>query len=194
MLVVHRTRVLTLAGLGLIACSGAAPPDIPDPTAESWAPSAGAVSTPAASSDASATPPAADGGTSDDAGAPPPSCPTEAEPNDSAAKATTFTSCISGKVTNAKDEDFLRIVAPAGAQAMLVEHQESGGTVLYRVSPEHGPSRFNANATFTGAAPEILVTPGTPYLLRLSFPGGKGEGGDSDRSRGRRYELAVTFR
>jgi hypothetical protein len=192
MLVVHRAPFLTLAGLGLIACSGAASPDIPDPTGESWAPNAGAVSTPAASGESGAPPPTAtDDDTSDDAGAPPEACATEVEPNDSAAKAAAFTSCISGKLASAKDEDFFRIVAPAGAQAMLVQHKESGGAVLYRVSPEQGPSRFNANATFTGVAPEILVTPGTAYLFRLSFPGGKGESG---RAGGRRYELAVTFR
>ncbi len=186
-----RVLVFLLGVTFVAACSGSAAQDIPSAVSDtssaepeeedmtssipSRAPSGSATSAPSASDEppAPAPPP------------PPPPCTEEAEPNDSIARATAFTACISGTLATSRDKDFLSVVAPAGARTMIVEHEEAGGTVLYRVGRKAGSS-VDYDATFTGDAPAIAVEPGATYVFRLTFApnGSKAE---------RPYELAVTF-
>ena len=71
---------------------------------------------------------------------------------------------------------------------MVIEHDETKGKVLYRVSRESGPpSELGA---FTGQTTTIQTTPGAAYLFRLTFPSG-----EDGRAKGERpYEIHVTFR
>lgn len=188
-------RVSTF-GLGVMllsACSGASAPEIPAVTeTANTEPVPGEVteSIPSHAQDGStsADPPSSSEGdppAPPPAPPPPPPCTDEVEPNDSVARATAFTACIAGVLATSRDRDFLSVVAPAGARTMTVEHEEGGGSVLYRVGRKKGTS-VDFDETFTDEAPVIEVAAGATYVFRLTFAPG---GSKTERP----YELSVTF-
>jgi hypothetical protein len=72
---------------------------------------------------------------------------------------------------------------------MHIEHKETNGKVLYRVSEENGVPLIGPSVSFTGEAPEIQVTAGTAYVFRVTFPSNNGGNANADRP----YEVTVTF-
>lgn len=113
---------------------------------------------------------------------PPPtsSCVAEIEPNDGPELANAFTSCFSGALKRG-DLDYARIVAPANATTMKIEHTEDGGSVWYRIYVNGTPY-----PAFTGQAPSYIpAIAGARYDFEMS-PSTMGGGNRS-------YQLNVTF-
>jgi hypothetical protein len=135
----------------------------------------------------SKTPPRA---VEEDAG--PPACKSEQEPNDDAAKATEFSTCITGELNGWTDVDSLAITAPTGVTHMLVEHIESKGPIRYAVTVRQtagSSSTSNFNMTFTDQAPRTKITPGETYLFSLKWD----NNGQGDVKTPRPYAIKVTF-
>jgi hypothetical protein len=119
--------------------------------------------------------------------APPAACSVEVEDNNSEAKAVMFSGCMSGKLATKSDADFFKVVAPKGAKTMTIEHKESNGKVLYRVTQENGIPLLGTTM-FTEEAPPIEVQGGQIYVFRLTVPmNNQGTTGD------RPYEMVVSF-
>jgi hypothetical protein len=180
---------------GLVGCSGASASEILDPT-----PSELSKTEPAPTTTSGASAPSGSSTKPGDPGAGPDGkdkrakeplasgCAGEIEPNDSAELAMTFASCASGKLANARDVDFLRVVAPPNARRMNVSHDESNGRIAYRVSRESRLLNIPFDTeTFTDDAPDFRVAPGETYLFRLSVPSSGSNNGE------RPYELKVSF-
>jgi hypothetical protein len=92
-------------------------------------------------------------------------------------------------VAGSNDPDFLRVVAPAKARKMRIDHKEDG-KLRYTVFRDKGTWPLNTAADFTSESQEINVVPGEDYLVRVSFPLAGGGIGDGDRA----YELKVSFK
>jgi hypothetical protein len=202
-----------LLGLGLAACSGAAPTDVlgsvatngtkPVPTAGSGAAATGAsgATTPAGGEvgkpgdGPSATPvttaPAPPIGVVPSPEAPTVSCVVAIQGDSSPDKATAFTSCVTGTLADRSDNDFLSIVAPDNARTMMITHQEDGH-VVYRVGADFGDGNIQFDqAVFTDGNQQLRATPGATYYIRVNE--GFGGGGTGDTTGPRSYGLTVTF-
>ena len=190
-----RARPVGLFVIALLAsssgCSGASAPEIPAVVSESSAaePSPGDAEEEVTESTPSHAPATSSSAPPSDAGEPPPPppppCAVEVEPNDTTSHATPFTACFGGKLASSRDRDYFSVVAPPKARKMIIEHEEAGGKVLYRVGRGDGDS-VDFDESFTGDAPVIPVKPGATYVFRLTFaPGGS--------KAARPYELAVAF-
>lgn len=118
---------------------------------------------------------------------PPAACAVEVEDNNSEAKAEIFSGCMSGKLATKSDADFFKVVVPKGATTMTIDHKESNGKVLYRVTQENGFPVLGTTM-FTEEAPELEVEEGQTYVFRLTVPmNNQGTNGE------RPYEMTVSF-
>lgn len=188
--VMASVRIATLLGIGVFACSGASAPQIADPIKDA---STSDPSTPfesaTATSPAESSEPRPDGGSTrpadDDKHAA--ECAAEAEDNGAAARANTVDSCMKGELTDSRDNDFFRVVAPDTARTLLIAHKESRGRVRYHVTEENGPPVVGLDVSFTDQAPEIEVAPKKAYIIQLAVPDLSGTGG------ARGYEFKLTF-
>jgi hypothetical protein len=192
-------RVLSLFSImGLLACSGASSTDVDGPVA------GGAASTEVVSSGTER--PKEAGKPSTEAADPdaPPSkppvtedpvdrtqeCATEVEGNDTAAKATKFSSCIAGVLKSAHDEDYVTFTAPDDAERMTISHQETNGRVVYNVFRKSPAGDVPIPAgTFTEDAPPIRLIAGATYYVRMSAP----MWGDDEQDGKRDWELRIAF-
>jgi len=106
-------------------------------------------------------------------------CTAEVEPNNERDEATSFTSCLSGTLKH-DDVDHGGTTAPATATKMTIAHDESGGSVWYRISVDGTPY-----PAFTGNLPTFIpVKAGAHYDFEMSPAGGNAS---------RTYKLNVTF-
>jgi hypothetical protein len=97
------------------------------------------------------------------------------------------TMCMSGELSDSRDNDFFRVVSPPTARSLLIGHRESRGRIRYHVTEENGPPVVGLDVSFTDQAPEIDVKPKTAYIIQLSVP--DLSGGDGARA----YEFNLTF-
>ena len=196
-----RVRALAILTVVLVGCSGAGNQDLFDDSASGNATSSVNPTTPAGSTK---TPGASDTKTPSD-GAPAPTtpaptptmpvdpvqppadngkCTAEIEPNDTAAKATAFTSRFCGKIDTASDVDFGTFVVPKGAQSIVIQHSEKGGSVTYR----YLVNGVSMPAIDIGDI-QLDVVPGTTYAISArasQFQNGSGQHPT--------YEVDVTFK
>jgi hypothetical protein len=193
---------LLLGGLALLGCSGAASSEILDPVPSTSAndpapsgnpPASGTTKGPAATDDKGGRGgsglPGPEGPRTDPQANPQATCMAEVEGNESAAKATTFTSCIAGTIAGSKDNDFVRIVAPPEVRRMKVSHKEGNGRVLYQVTKENSFLPLLEGTMFSDEEPEIRITPGEAYVFRISPMGGMSGPERNERS----WEISVRF-
>lgn len=186
-MIAARILVVSVA-LGALACSGASSSDIVDPLSTNTASSDPTLPSGSATGSAPSTTPApapvADGGAPMPDKKAPPECTPEIENNDQPGRANALTSCVTGVLDGPKDQDFFRVVVPAGARTMRIEHEETGDEVHYRVTEEN--VWFGLDVSFVEENREIDVRPGMSLVFRLSFTR---RGNDAPRP----YELAVAF-
>ncbi len=188
-------RALWLLALGgLIACSGASPTEFDDPVVAAPASNTPDTDDP----DAPVTskgPNAATGGSAGAPGKTPPDraaadeCVSEEEDNGSAAKATVFTSCVKGVLDGSRDQDFVQIEAPQGAERVSISHESKNGRVAISVF---------AKAPLTGLpipvgtvdedSSTLRVIGGATYIIKVSLPPNQG-----DRKTERPWRLEVAF-
>ena len=192
----HALSLVTLVTLAsLVGCSGAGNADLFDDSSSPGndtssinpAPSAPAKS-PASDDKAPSAPsgPVTPGGTpapKEPAPAPSPAaCTQEVEPNNVAAKATPFTSCLAGKIDSKDDVDWGTFTAPKGAKSITLKHAETNGAVSYTYY-------MNGLPLFAGGGDrEIDVVPGTTYAVQIRSAQ-PGSGGNVRPT----YQLDISF-
>ena len=179
--------------LALVGCSGAGNADLFDDSSSAGndtssinpAPSAPAKS--AASNDPAASAPPAPVKPGETPGpkdpAPPAAdCTQEVEPNNVAAKATPFASCLAGKIDSRDDVDWGTFTAPKGAKAIVLKHAETNGAVSYAYY-------MNGLPLFAEGSDRALdLVPGATYAVQIRSAQA-GNGGNTRPT----YQLDISF-
>ncbi|MBS2015768.1 MAG: hypothetical protein JST00_22970 [Deltaproteobacteria bacterium] len=189
--VVASSSALALASSG---CSGAENQDLFQGTsAESDVQGTLPAPSPSSTSPSDSTsPPSSSGATPAPTSTTPPStppstppaeaCVVEKEPNNVAATATAFKTCLKGQLANNADVDFGSFEVPAGTKSTSWSHKESGGNVIYRFQMEGLPVDVG------GSDGDLRLQPGQRYVVRVA-PKNPGNGGSA-----KTWELELSFK